>query len=53
MDRIREGVRNFFKKRKQKTFAFVATLDHQMKKYLSGLVIVMIISVFEYGRRKR
>ena len=49
MDRIREGVKNFFKKRKQKTFDFVATLDHQMKKYLSGLVIVMIISVFEYG----
>jgi len=49
MDKIREGVRNFFKKRKKKTYDFVSSLDHQMKKYLSGLVIVMIISVFEYS----
>ena len=49
MDKIRDGVRNFFKKRKKKTYEFVSSLDHQMKKYLSGLVIVMIISVFEYS----
>ena len=49
MDKIRREVRNFFSKRKQKTFDFVASLDKQMKKYLSGLVTVMIISVFEYG----
>lgn len=49
MDKIRDGVRNFFKKRTKKTFEFVSSLDHQMKKYLSGLVIVMIISVFEYS----
>ena len=49
MDKIRDGVRNFFKKRTKKTFEFVSSLDHQMKKYLSGLVIIMIISVFEYS----
>lgn len=49
MDKIRDGVRNFFKKRKKKTYEFISSLDHQMKKYLSGLVIVMIISVFEYS----
>ena len=49
MDKIRKGVRNFFKKRQAKTFAFVKELDTQMKKYLSGLVIVLIISVFEYA----
>ena len=49
MDKIRLEVRNFFSKRKKKTFDFVASLDKQMKKYLSGLVTVMIISVFEYG----
>ena len=49
MDKIRDGIRNFFKKRSKKTYEFVSSLDHQMKKYLSGLVIVMIISVFEYS----
>lgn len=49
MDKIREGIRKFFKKRSKKTYEFVSSLDHQMKKYLSGLVIVMIISVFEYS----
>lgn len=49
MDRIRYHVRDFFKKRSRKTFEFVKELDTQMKKYLSGLVIVMIIAVFEYG----
>lgn len=49
MDKIRDGVRKFFKKRSKKTYEFVSSLDHQMKKYLSGLVIVMIISVFEYS----
>ena len=49
MDEIRDGVRKFFKKRKKKTYEFVSSLDHQMKKYLSGLVIVMIISVIEYS----
>ena len=49
MDKIRYHVRTFLKKRKTKTFEFVRELDIQMRKYLSGLVIVMIISVFEYG----
>ena len=49
MDKIRDGIRKFFKKRTKKTYDFVSSLDHQMKKYLSGLVIVMIISVFEYS----
>ena len=49
MDKIRDGIRKFFKKRSKKTYEFVSSLDHQMKKYLSGLVIVMIISVFEYS----
>lgn len=49
MDHIRAFAKKFFKKRKEKTFLFVSSLDKQMKKYLSGLVIVMVISVFEYG----
>jgi len=49
MDKIRSEVKKFFKKRKQKTYAYVKSLDIGMKNYLSGLVEVMIISVFEYG----
>lgn len=49
MDKIRESVRSFLRKRNKKTFNYVKTLDTEMKKYLNGLVTVMVISVFEYG----
>lgn len=49
MDKIRREVRNFFKKKQEKTYNYVKSLDIGMKNYLSGLVEVMIISVFEYG----
>lgn len=49
MDKIREEVKKFFKNRSTKSYRFVKILDTEMRKYLSGLVKVMIISVFEYG----
>lgn len=49
MDRIREEIKKFFKRRSVKSYRFVKILDVEMRKYLSGLVKVMIISVFEYG----
>lgn len=49
MDKIRSGVKKFFKKKSKKTYLFVRTLDAEMRNYLSGLVQVMVISVFEYG----
>lgn len=48
MDKIRNGIRTFFKKRTKKTFEFVKELDNQMRRYLSGLVKVMLISIVEY-----
>ena len=48
MDKIRNGIKNFFKKRKAKTFIYVKELDNQMRRYLSGLVKVMLISIVEY-----
>ena len=48
MDKIRNGVRNFFLKRNKKTFEYVKELDNQMRKYLSGLLTVMLISIVEY-----
>lgn len=48
MDKIRNGIRSFFKKRSDKTFSYVKELDNQMRRYLSGLLKVMIISIIEY-----
>ena len=48
MDKIRGGIRNFFLKRTKKTFNYVKELDIQMRKYLSGLLTVMLISIVEY-----
>lgn len=49
MDKIRKNVKLFFKKRSIRTYKFVKLLDTEMKNYLSGLVQVMVISIFEYG----
>ena len=49
MDKIREHVKDFFKAKNKKTYEYVAALDDQMKKYLNGLVKVIIISIIEYS----
>ena len=48
MDKIREEIKFFFRKRTKKTFEYVKTLDKEMRNYLSGLVQVMIITLVEY-----
>ena len=48
MDKIREEIKYFFKRKNKKTFNYVKTLDGEMKNYLSGLVQVMIITLVEY-----
>ena len=48
MDKIRKEVKAFFKSKSQKTFNYVKTLDDDMKKYLNGLVQVMVITLIEY-----
>ena len=49
MDRIRAALKKFIRTRSKKTFCFIKLLDTEMNNYLSGLVQVMFISVFEYG----
>ena len=49
MDKIREDVRLFLKKKSKKTFNYVKTLDEEMRKYLFGLVQVMFITLIEYS----
>ena len=48
MDKIRNEIRFFFKKKSKKSFNYMRTLDHEMKNYLSGLVQIVIISLVEY-----
>ncbi len=48
MDSIREETKFFFSKKSRKVFTYVRSLDDEMKKYLSGLVQIMIITLIEY-----
>lgn len=48
MDKIREHAKVSFKKRSKKTFLYFQTLDHEMKKYLTGFIKISLISVVEY-----
>lgn len=48
MDKIRDEVKYFFKKKSKRTYNYVKTLDIEMKKYLSGLVQIIIITLVEY-----
>jgi len=48
MDSIREEIKFFFKKRNKKTYSYMRTLDVEMKKYLNGLVEIIIITLIEY-----
>ncbi len=49
MDKIRNEIKLFFKRRNKKTFLFIRTLDIEMKKYLTGLVQTIIITIVEYS----
>lgn len=49
MDKIREEIKTFLKVKSTKAYSFIRALDHEMRGYLSGLIIVMFISLFEYG----
>lgn len=49
MDNIRSGVKRSLRRRSKKVLRYVALLDREMKKYLTGFLKVMIISLFEYG----
>lgn len=48
MNDIRGEIKFFFSKRSKKVYNYVRSLDHEMKKYLNGLVQVIIITLIEY-----
>ncbi len=48
MDSIREEIKFFFSKRSKKVYRYVRNLDHEMKRYLSGVVQTTVITLVEY-----
>lgn len=48
MKTIREEIKYFFMRKTKKVYSYVRTLDIEMKKYLNGLVQIIIITLIEY-----
>lgn len=48
MEKIRENIKFLLKKRRDRSFVFVKAIDKDLGQYLHGLVIFMIIQLFEY-----
>lgn len=48
MESIRMQVKRFLKRKSKKAYRYVSLLDYEMKKYLSGFVKIMLISLVEY-----
>lgn len=49
MERIRKSIKKFFKRRGQRSVEYVRIIDHEMSQYFTGLAILMIVQLFEYG----
>lgn len=49
MDKIREDIKLFLRRRSKRAFNYVKTLDEEMRKYLFGLVQVIFITLIEYS----
>ena len=48
MDDIRKNIKFWLKKRNDKSLGFVRAIDKDLGQYLQGLVIFMVIQLFEY-----
>lgn len=48
MDNIRNNVKSLLKKKNNKIFNYVKAIDKELGQYLQGLVIFMVIQLFEY-----
>ena len=49
MDKIREDIKLFLRKKSKKTYNYVKTLDGEMRKYFFGLVQIIFITLVEYS----
>lgn len=48
MEKIREGIKDLFKKKRKKTYNYIKTLDTEVSNYFSGLGKNIIIQFIEY-----
>ena len=48
MDKIRDGIKKYLSNKSQKVYDYVALLDHEIKNYIKGFLILVCISFFEY-----
>lgn len=49
MESIRGRVKKFLKKQDNRFFQYVKTIDYEMSQYFTGLAILMVVQLFEYG----
>lgn len=49
MDKIRESVKRFLRRKSKKVYRYVSLLDEQMKNYLGGFFKIVFITLFEYS----
>lgn len=48
MDKIRDNVEFYFRKKGKKTFKLITNVDHETTQYFKGLALTIIIQFFEY-----
>lgn len=49
MNEIRLNIKNYLKNKSNKLYLYVKRLDNEMRRYLTGLLKIMIISLVEYS----
>ena len=48
MDKIRNDVKVYFRKKNKKTFKLIQNIDHETTQYFKGLCLTLVIQFFEY-----
>ncbi len=48
MDKIRDGIKKYLSHKSTKVYNYIALLDHEIKNYIKGFLILVCISFFEY-----
>lgn len=48
MDKIRNDVKVYFRKKNKKTFKLIQNVDHETTQYFKGLCLTLVIQFFEY-----
>lgn len=49
MDKIRKDIKKYLRKKSKKMYSYIALLDEELKKYLSGFIRIICIAFVEYS----